>query len=47
MSVSTMPEAPIKALAEMGLYTHLPLHYQLSPAELTEQSLKRGRSCIK
>ncbi len=46
MSVSTMPEAPIRALAEMGLCTHLPIHYQLSPAELAEQSVKRGEGVL-
>ena len=46
MSVSTMPEAPIRALAEMGLSTLMPIHYQLSPAELTEQSVKRGEGVL-
>ncbi len=46
MPVSTMPEAPVRALAEMGLCTPLPIHYQLSPAELTEQSVKRGEGVL-
>ncbi len=46
MSVSTMPEAPTRALAEMGLCTSLPIHYQLSPAELIEQSVKRGEGVL-
>ena len=42
MSVSIMPGTPLGALGEMGLQTCKAVHYQLSPAELTEQSLKRG-----
>src|SRR6218665_139078 len=46
MSVSTMPGAPLSALAEMGLHTSQPLHYQLTPEELTEQTLKRGEAVL-
>ena len=46
MSVSTMPEAPMLALGEMGLQTTQPIHYQLSPAELIEQTVKRGEGVL-
>ena len=46
MSVSTMLEAPFSALAEVGLRTTEPIHYQLSPAELTEQTVKRGEGVL-
>ena len=46
MSVNLMLEAPIGALAELGLETTQPINYQLSPAELTEQTLKRGEGVL-
>lgn len=46
MSVSTMPGAPIGALAEMGLQTSKTVHYQLSPTELTQQSINRGEGVL-
>ncbi|MBC7507808.1 MAG: phosphoenolpyruvate carboxykinase (ATP), partial [Ferruginibacter sp.] len=46
MSVSTMPEAPMLALGEMGLQTTQPIHYQLSPAELIEQTVKRSEGVL-
>lgn len=46
MSVSTMLGAPVSALAEMGIHTTQPIHYQLSPAELTEQTVKRGEGVL-
>ena len=39
MSVSTLSEAPIKALAEIGLQSSQPVHYQCSPAELSEHTI--------
>jgi hypothetical protein len=42
MSVNIMLEAPIGALAEMGFVFSEPIHYQLSPSELSEQTLKRN-----
>ena len=41
MSVSTMLEAPIKGLEELGLHTTQPIHYQLSPSTLSQQALQR------
>ena len=46
MSVNLMLEAPIGALAELGLETTQPINYQLSPAELTEQTLKRSEGVL-
>ncbi len=46
MSVSTMPEAPVRALGEMGLHTIMPIHYQLTSAELSEQALKMGEGVL-
>jgi len=46
MSVSTMLEAPIKALGEMGLSNTHHIHYQLTPTELSEQTLKRGEGVL-
>jgi len=46
MSVNLMLEAPIGALAELGLQTNQPIHYQLNPAELTEQTLKRNEGVL-
>lgn len=46
MSVSTMLGAPLSALAEMGLHTSQPIHYQLTPAELADQSLKSGEAVL-
>ena len=42
MSVSTMLEAPLRALGELGLSNSQNIHYQLTPQLLVEQSLKRG-----
>ena len=46
MSVSTLPEAPMAALGEMGLHPTQPIHYQLPPAELYEQALQRGEGVL-
>jgi phosphoenolpyruvate carboxykinase (ATP) len=46
MSVSTIPEAPLMALGEMGLHNSQPVHYQLSAQELTEQTLKRNEGVL-
>ena len=44
MSVSTMLEAPIQGLVELGLQTTGPIHYQLNPNELSEQALQRNEA---
>ncbi|HAN65983.1 MAG TPA: phosphoenolpyruvate carboxykinase (ATP) [Chitinophagaceae bacterium] len=41
MSVSTLPEVPVKALAELGLQCTKPVHYQQTPQELAEQCVAR------
>ena len=46
MSVSILNEAPLTALAKIGLKTTKPVHYQLSPKELTEQSLQRKEGVL-
>ena len=46
MSVSILNEVPINALAKLGLKTTKPVHYQLSPKELTEQSLQRKEGVL-
>ena len=46
MSVNIMLEAPIGALAEIGLQTKEPIHYQLSPSELSEQTVKRNEGVL-
>ncbi|HPH85355.1 MAG TPA: phosphoenolpyruvate carboxykinase (ATP) [Ferruginibacter sp.] len=46
MSVSTMIEAPIKALTEMGLQISHPVHYQQTPEELTAQTIERGAGVL-
>ncbi|RYY45085.1 MAG: phosphoenolpyruvate carboxykinase (ATP), partial [Chitinophagaceae bacterium] len=46
MSVSTMLEAPLSALAELGLQTTQPIHYQLPPAELADQAVKKGEATL-
>lgn len=42
MSVSTLPEVPVKALEELGLHPTKPIHFQQTPAELAEQCVARG-----
>jgi len=46
MSVNIMLEAPTGALAEMGFVFSEPIHYQLSPSELSEQTLKRNEGVL-
>lgn len=46
MSVSTMLEAPVKALGEMGLCTTQQINYQQNPTQLCEQALKRGEATL-
>lgn len=46
MSVNVLTKAPLGALHEMGLGKHQPVHYQLSPTELTEQTLARGEGTL-
>jgi phosphoenolpyruvate carboxykinase (ATP) len=41
-----MTEAPSKALGAIGLQTSQPVHYQLSPAELTTQTLERKEGVL-
>ena len=42
MSLSTMIESPIKALASLGLQHTKAVHYQLNPDQLSQQTLERG-----
>ncbi|MEI2750479.1 MAG: phosphoenolpyruvate carboxykinase (ATP) [Ferruginibacter sp.] len=42
MSVSTMLEAPVKALNSMGFKLTQPVHYQLSPEELANRTIARN-----
>ncbi len=46
MSVSTMLEAPLRALGELGLSNAQNIHYQLTPQQLMEESLKRGEGVL-
>jgi phosphoenolpyruvate carboxykinase (ATP) len=46
MSVTTMPEAPVRALAALGLNLIQPIHYQLTPSELSAQAIKRGEAVL-
>jgi phosphoenolpyruvate carboxykinase (ATP) len=46
MSVSTMTEAPVRALAELGLQTSQPVHYQLTPTELSAQTIERNQGVL-
>ncbi|HMJ47063.1 MAG TPA: phosphoenolpyruvate carboxykinase (ATP) [Ferruginibacter sp.] len=46
MSLSTLTEAPLKALEAIGLQSSQPFNYQLSPAELTEQTVERGQGIL-
>jgi len=46
MSVNLLLEAPIGALAEMGLQTTQPIHYQLNPAKLTKQTVDRSEGVL-
>ena len=46
MSLSTMTEAPVKALAIMGLYPTQSVHYQLTPTELSSQAVDRGEAVL-
>ncbi|MBC7866030.1 MAG: phosphoenolpyruvate carboxykinase (ATP), partial [Gloeobacteraceae cyanobacterium ES-bin-316] len=46
MSVSTMLEAPIRALGELGLLNTQNIYYQLTPAQLTDQALTRGEAAV-
>ena len=42
MSLSTMIEAPLQALASLGLQNTKAVHYQLNPDQLSQQTLERG-----
>ncbi|MBU3714652.1 MAG: phosphoenolpyruvate carboxykinase (ATP), partial [Ferruginibacter sp.] len=46
MPVTTITEAPVKALEMLGLHTSQTIHYQNSPTELTEQTIKRQEGMI-
>ena len=46
MSVPTMPAIPKTALINLGLKVAEDIHYQLSPEELTEQTLQRGEGVL-
>jgi phosphoenolpyruvate carboxykinase (ATP) len=46
MSVSTMLAAPKSALKTLGLSTTKNVHYQLNPAQLSDQSVKRGEGVL-
>ncbi|MDB5203381.1 MAG: pckA [Ferruginibacter sp.] len=46
MSISTLPEAPSKALGDLGLNTSQPIHYQLTPEELSNQAVERGEAIL-
>src|SRR5205085_6138946 len=46
MSITTMTEAPLRALEKVGLHSTKPVHYQLTPAELTEQAVQRKEGVL-
>src|SRR4249920_1413915 len=46
MSITTMTEAPLRALEKVGLHSTKPIHYQLTPTELTEQALQRKEGIL-
>lgn len=46
MSITTMTEAPLSALGKVGLHSTQPVHYQLTPAELTEQTVQRKQGIL-
>lgn len=46
MSVSTTIAPPLEGLKKLGLNPTQKIHYQLSPAELTEQAVQRGEGVL-
>lgn len=46
MSIPTMTEAPLKALESLGISSTQPVHFQLSPEQLTQQSVDRGEGVL-
>lgn len=46
MAVPTMINLPRQALVNLGLKVATNIHYQLSPSELTNQTLKRGEGVL-
>ena len=46
MSVPTMIAVPKNALVNLGLQLSSDIHYQLSPEELTEQTIQRGEGVL-
>ncbi len=46
MSVTTMTEAPIKALTALGFTITQPVHYQLSPEELVNKTVSRKEGVL-
>src|SRR6187399_2335655 len=45
-SVSTILDIPTKELEKMGFKLNKRVHYQLTPAELTEQAVERGEGVL-
>ena len=46
MSVSTMLEAPLRALNELGLPLSQQAHYQLTSSQLAKAALQRGEAFL-
>lgn len=46
MSITTMTEAPIGALEKIGLHSTQPVHYQLTPSELSAQAIQRKEAVL-
>ena len=46
MSITTMTEAPLEALEKIGLRPTLPVHYQLTASELSDQALQRKEAVL-
>ncbi len=46
MSITTVAEAPLEALEKIGLHPTQHVHYQLTPAELTEQTLQKKQGVL-
>src|SRR6187402_395271 len=45
-TASTMQEVPTKELTKLGFQLKQPVHYQLTPAELTDQAVERGEGVL-
>lgn len=46
MSATVLTEAPVEALAVLGLKNLAQIHYQLTPTRLTEQAVARGEGVL-